>query len=73
MKGSNFAIWQPGSQDGFVLGRIVDIGEDGATVEPFDRKKKPVVARYVYLPLAELLSDMVGLTLSTFGLWSGHL
>ena len=40
------SVWVSDPVEGFVLGRIVDIGEDGATVEPFDRKKKPVVARY---------------------------
>ena len=40
------SVWVADPEEGFVLGRIVDIGEDGATVEPFDRKKKPVVARY---------------------------
>ena len=57
-KESNFAIWQPRPQDGFVLGRIVDIGEDGATVEPFDRKKKPVVARYVLYRVWHLVADL---------------
>ena len=41
------SVWVSDPGDGFVRGRIVDIGEDGATVEPVDRKKKPVVARYV--------------------------
>ena len=39
------SVWVSDPEEGFVLGRIVDIGEDGATVEPVDRKKKPVVAR----------------------------
>ena len=40
------SVWVADPEQGFVLGRIVDIGEDGATVEPQDRRKKPVVARY---------------------------
>ena len=40
------SVWVADPEQGFVLGKIVDIGEDGATVEPQDRRKKPVVARY---------------------------
>ncbi len=39
-------VWVSEPVEGFIRGRIVDIGEDGATVEPIDRGKKPVVARY---------------------------
>jgi hypothetical protein len=39
-------VWLSDPVEGFVSGRIVDIGEDGATVEPTERGKKSVVARY---------------------------
>ena len=39
-------VWVSDPIEGFIRGRIVDIGEEGATVEPVERGKKPVFARY---------------------------
>ena len=33
-------VWVPHDIDGFKMGRIVDIGADGITVEPFDTPGK---------------------------------
>ena len=46
-------VWVSDPVEGFVLGRIVDIGEEGATVEPVDRKRKPVIASFDRLYPAE--------------------
>ncbi len=35
-------VWVSHPIDGFILGRIVDLSEDGATVQPVDRGKKTV-------------------------------
>ncbi|GAB6032668.1 Unconventional myosin-VI [Chamberlinius hualienensis] len=37
-------IWAPDPNDGFFLGRILDLGSDDVTVQPFDNKKKPIIA-----------------------------
>ncbi|XP_074640045.1 unconventional myosin-VI-like isoform X2 [Tubulanus polymorphus] len=39
-------VWVPHPFDGFKLGKIIDIGADGITVEPFDGKEKTITATY---------------------------
>ncbi len=46
-------VWVSDPVEGFVLGRIADLGEEGATVQPYDRGRKPVVASFDRLYPAE--------------------
>lgn len=39
----NHRVWLPDPQEGFILGKVVDIGMGEVTVEPLDSKKKKVV------------------------------
>ena len=39
-------VWVPHDLDGFKMGRIVDIGADGITVEPFDSPGKVWFTRF---------------------------
>ena len=41
-------VWVPHDVDGFKMGRIVDIGADGISVEPFDTPGK-VSRRHMYM------------------------
>ena len=45
-------VWVADANDGFLLGRIVDIGDEGPVVQPFDHRP-PVVATYDRLWPAE--------------------
>ena len=46
-------VWVSDPLEGFIQGRIVDITEEGATVEPVDRGKKALVASFDRLYPAE--------------------
>ncbi len=39
-------VWVADPLEGFVLGQIVDLTEEGATVQPFDRARKPVLTSF---------------------------
>ncbi|XP_071818776.1 unconventional myosin-VI-like isoform X2 [Apostichopus japonicus] len=39
-------VWVPHVEDGFQLGKILDIGAETITVEPFNQPNKPVTAPY---------------------------
>ena len=45
-------VWVADGTEGFLLGRIVDIGDEGPVVQPFDNRP-PVVATYDRLWPAE--------------------
>lgn len=42
-KMENQLVWIPDAQEGFILGKVVDIGLGEVTVEPLDTKKKKLV------------------------------
>ena len=39
-------VWVPDPDEGFVLGQIVDLTEEGALVQPLARSKKPIEASF---------------------------
>jgi myosin-6 len=49
----NQKVWVADPTEGFVLGKIVDLGSDEVTVQPFDRKHKPVACPYDRVYFAE--------------------
>jgi hypothetical protein len=38
-------VWVPDADHGFRLGRIIDIGSDAITVEPFDTPSKVIFTK----------------------------
>ena len=39
-------VWVPDPDEGFVLGQIVDLTEEGALVQPLQKSKKPIEASF---------------------------
>ncbi|KAF0305312.1 Unconventional myosin-VI [Amphibalanus amphitrite] len=46
-------VWVPHPSDGYQLGQIADLAEDGATVQPLDPKRPAVTVPYDRLYPAE--------------------
>ena len=46
-------VWVSHPTDGYQLGQITDLTEDGATVQPLDTKRPPVTVSYDRLYPAE--------------------
>jgi myosin VI len=46
MDGDGKRFWVADSENGFRLGKLVDIGTDSLTIEPFDSPGKPVTASH---------------------------
>ena len=42
-------VWVPHDIDGFKMGRIVDIGAEGITVEPFNEPGKVRTTKFTYI------------------------
>ena len=52
-------VWVPDPDEGFVLGQIVDLTEEGAMVQPLSRSKKPIEASFDRLyPTGYFLLDI---------------
>jgi len=39
-------VWFPDDSEGYILGRIVDIGQDTVTVQPYNQPNRSIVASY---------------------------
>jgi len=50
-------VWVPDSANGYIIGRIVDIGTDTVTVEPRSLSGKTVTASYEQVFLSEEYED----------------
>ena len=42
-------VWVPHPTEGFILGRIIDIGADTITVEPFKSRQVRFIVKFTWL------------------------